>query len=578
VCSSDLIIRERDRFIYEETDEERAASLGMTVTEYYDKFGIPVDPYKMEIVDFNRLEKTPTNGRVRQRDGTIFTYRNGILVNKEKPVEITKQVMYDPALERQPDGEITMPDGSVRTYKNGRVIKVNYPAGTPASTALTPDQINVQEGNLSYEQLKTKYPDAYQSLLKKYAGDPDADAKIEETLLRGHKTGLYNPNPVITNPDGSPIQPDREPTYEELQVMYPDKYQQFLNMYASGNKFTNIYSSEDKATMIEALLRSEHTSRLEDGTAAPLPAPVTPVTPETPVTPVTPVPPVLFNGERKMPDGTIRFYKNGKIVTINYPEGFLIKNMLDAKGIKALNKNEGDYYDPNPPTPETPTESSGEPLKNGIVNMPDGSTRTYKDGLVVTIAYSNKTGAHWSAKTPAEINAEEGVRNATYTGAVTPEPVAPTKPLQQGYVKMPDGSKRMYIDGLVVSVEYPPGVNGPTLHEINAAEGTKEAAPRIENPMDAVDDFFKGKTPREPVAPVTPEPEPSPLEDDVILGNRLDTLMGRPTAPAPGAPTSQTTQPTRPTPPTGVPQGVSVQDSGPLTGAGQGYSSTQTNP
>jgi hypothetical protein len=229
--------------------------------------------------------------------------------------------------------------------------------------------------------------------------------------------------------------------------------------------------------------------------------------------------------------------------------------MLDAKGIKALNNSEGLYYDPSPPTPETP-ETPTEPLKNGIVNMPDGSIRTYYNGLVVYVEYAPGKIAQ---KGPKEINEEEGVRNATYTGRETTEtpttPVTPTAPLQQGFVKMPDGSKRMYIDGKVVSVAYPDGVTGPTINEINAAEGTKTAEPKIENPMDAVNDFFKGKTPKEPVAPVTPAPTPTPApapEDDVILGNRLDSLMGRPTAPT-TQPTQTTTTPTTTTPSGGGP-------------------------
>jgi hypothetical protein len=402
-----MIIRERDRYIYEETDQERANSLNMTLPEYYAKFGIPVDPYQMEIVDFHTVTTTPTNGRVRQRDGTIFTYRNGILVNKEKPViNVEPVVSYNPSLVKQPDGRITMPDGSVRTYKDGKVTSVLYPPNTKPAQILTIDQINAQEGIPPYEQLKTMYPQAYQALLKKYAGDPDADAKIEETLARGHKTG-YQPQTPNINPDGT----------------------------------------------------------------------IDPETPDpTPVTPPQPVPLVLFTGERKMPDGTTRFYRNGKVAGIDYPAGFPVKNMLDAKGIKALNNSEGIYYDPNPPTivtPVTPTE----PLKNGIVNMPDGSTRTYENGLVVYVKYPGAI----KSKTPKEINEEEGIRDASYTAPVAPvtpvTPVAPVVPLQQGVVKMPDGSKRMYIDGKVVSVEYPTGVTGPTLHEINAAEGAKAATP-----------------------------------------------------------------------------------------------------
>jgi hypothetical protein len=242
-----------------------------------------------------------------------------------------------------------------------------------------------------------------------------------------------------------------------------------------------------------------------------------------------------------MPNKSIRTYKDGKIVAINYPSGTPLDRMddddLTPKGIERINQREGLYYDPNasttPTTPTTPTE----PLKNGIVTMPDKSVRTYRNGLVVDIQYPPGSSPY-NSKTPAQINAEEGTRPATYTGpeVAPPTPVTPTTELQQGYVKMPDGSKRMYIDGKVVSVAYPEGVTGPTIHEINAAEGTKSAS-TIKPPLEAVDDFFKGKTPKEPVAPVTPAPTPAPApapEPDVIMGNRLDSLMGRSTpAPAP---------------------------------------------
>jgi hypothetical protein len=422
----------------------------MTLPEYYSKFGIPVDPYQMEIVDFHTITTTPTNGRVRQRDGTIFTYRNGILVNKEKPVinvNVEPVVSYNPSLLRQPDGRITMPDGSVRTYKDGKVTSVMYSGLTPPEQRLSPDQINAQEGIPPYEQLKTMYPQAYQALLKKYAGDPDADAKIEETLARGHKTG-YQPQTPNINPDGT-IDPE---------------------------------------------------------TSDP-----------TPVTPPQPVPLVLFTGDREMPDGSTRIYKNGKVTGIIYPAGFSRENMLDAKGIKALNRNEGDYYDPNPTTPVTPVTPT-EPtqsLKQGDVKMPDGSIRTYENGLVVYVKYPGAI----KSKTPAEINKEEGIRDASYTAPVAPvTPVAPVVPLQQGVVKMPDGSKRMYIDGKVVSVVYPEGVTGPTINQINAAEGTKTAEPDSNNPVNPVAPVDPGGLPTQIPTPTQPDREPTYEELQVMYG------------------------------------------------------------
>jgi hypothetical protein len=501
-----LIIGERDRWIYEETDKERADSLNMTLTEYYDKFGMPVDPYQMDIVEYDKISQIPKNGRIRQPDGTIFTYRNGRLVNKERPIVPTETVVpYDPALEEQPDGRITMPDGSVRTYKDGRVIEVHYPAGTTAAEALTPDQINEQSGNLSYQQLKTRYPDAYQTLLKKYAGDPDADAKIESTLARGHKDGLYNPNPVIdpgTNPDGTPIltRAEREAINKQLAALRGQTMEQFY--------IDNPW----------AVLEPEEPAEPE--------IPVTPVinvpgvTPIENVTPTEPKINVLFTGDRKMPNKSIRTYKDGKIIAINYPPNTPLSRMddddLTPEGIARLNQREGLYYDPNPsttPTTGTPTEG----LKNGTVKMPDGSIRTYKNGLVILVDYPTGTTLE-NKKSPAQINQAEGTQNASYTGPVV-APTIPQSQLQQGLVKMPDGSKRMYIDGKVVSVAYPDGVTGPTINQINAAEGIKKAEPDSNNPVKPVAPVDPGGLPTQIPTP-TPAREPTYEELQVMYSAR----------------------------------------------------------
>jgi hypothetical protein len=443
------LIRERDRYLYVQTDQERADDLGMSLTDYHAKYGITIDIYTMEIIDYTLDSKPPENGRIRMPNGSIRTYRDGELVNIQSAPAPTI-VAYDTALTQQPDGDITMPDGSVRTYKNGLVTSVLYSGLTPVGERLSPDQINAQidaTRGPTYAQLKTMYPEAYQRLQLKYAGDPDADAKIESTLARGHKNGLYYPGGA-TREDGDPIP---EPTE--------------------------------------------------------------------PVTPVTPVTPVLFNGERTMPDGTSRTYKNGKVISIGYPEGYPTKNMLDAYSIVELNKREGTYYDPNPTTPVTPVTPTTptEPLKNGIVNMPDGSIRTYKNGLVVYVEYQGKIG-----KAPKQINEEEGVQNATYTGRTdTPvTPVAPTAPLQQGLVKMPDGSKRMYVDGKVISVAYPDGVNGPTINQINATEGIKKAEPDSNNPVNPVAPVDPGGLPTQIPTP-TPDREPTYEELQVMYPDRF---------------------------------------------------------
>ena len=379
-------IRERDRYLYEETDKERADALKMSLADYYAKYGMPVDPYTMPIVDFKLEGKPPDNGRVRMPDGSIRIYRNGVLVNIDTTEIITETPpgTYNPALPQQPDGEIRMPDGSIRTYKDGKVTFVQYNTSTPGNERLSPDEINAQ------------------------------------------------------------IDATRDPT------------------------------------------------------------------------PTQPVSTVLFNGERKMPDGTTRTYKAGKVTSIGYPEGYPLKQMLDKNGLANLNNQEGLYYDPNPPTPVTPETpetpvtptTPTEPLKNGIVKMPDGSTRTYQNGVVIFVSYPGSTPLD-AQLTPKQINEEEGIQNATYTGpAVTPTtPVAPTSPLQQGAVKMPDGSKRIYIDGKVVSVAYPDGVKGPTINEINSSEGIKTVAPDSNNPVNPVTPVNPGGLPTQIETPTQPARE-----------------------------------------------------------------------
>jgi len=72
-------------------------------------------------------------------------------------------------------------------------------------------------------------------------------------------------------------------SYEQLKVMYPDKYQQYINMYINGNKYTNTPTSpEDQAIVIEGLLREEHATRTKEGTAPPLPGNIY-VTPDDPI-------------------------------------------------------------------------------------------------------------------------------------------------------------------------------------------------------------------------------------------------------------------------------------------------------
>ena len=409
-------IRERDRPLYTETDQERADALGMSIDDYHAKFGITVDVFDMPIEDYTPdNNRPPENGRIRMPDGSIKTYRNGVLVDETGPTVIETPIpTYNPALPQQPDGEVKMPDGAVRTYKDGLVVSVVYNASTPGIERLSPDQINAKE------------------------------------------------KPPIT-----PIQPGTEPTYEQLQQQYPETYKNLLRKYG------------DDATapaQIEATLRKAYNAGFNETTGETTSG----LTPGgQPVEPITPLPQILFSGERTMPDGVVRLYSNGKILGFEYPPNYPEANKIKSKAeLVRLNNNEGLYYvdDLNPPAPVTPTTPTDPAtLKQGDVKMPDGTIRTYQNGLVIYVNFpiGSKTAGQ---KTPKQINEEEGVRDATYTptAPITPvTPVAPTAPLKQGYVTMPDGSKRMYKDGIVISVSYPDGKTGKTINEINASEGVQ---------------------------------------------------------------------------------------------------------
>ena len=397
-------IRERDRPLYTETDQERADALNMSIDDYHAKFGITVDVFDMPI-DENPKDFTehPENGRIRMPDGSIKTYRNNVLIDTTAPTPIP---MFNPALPQQPDGEVEMPNGAIRTYKDGLVIEVKYPPNTTKADALTPDQINERERptttpteDVTFEELQILYPETYDLLRRRYGDSGLGDEKVEKALRDAWVEG-YNETTGTTetgNPPGgiipykppvTPTEPTRQPTYQELKLMYPDELATFQTEY--------LRKSSNDPFYLEAKSRQFLAQQYEQN---PRPLPTT-----------------------------------------------------------------------TPTQPTTPTE----PLKNGDVNMPDGSTRTYKNGLIVYINYpvGSKTGGQ---KTLKQINEEEGVRNATYNPfASTPvTPVAPTAPLKQGLVTTPDGAKRIYKDGLVISVSYPEGKTGPTINEINTRDGVQ---------------------------------------------------------------------------------------------------------
>ena len=499
MAAAAAIIYERDRYLFEETDAEKAARENLTLDEYYEKYGIPVE---QPIIEWDRSKGNPKeDGKYRFPDGTIETWKNGFRVkvdttNKVAPPAITK---YDPTLSSQPDGQIEMPDGAVRTYKDGLVTSVKYPSGTKATEMLTPDEINAKErppttpttpteptGTITYEQLQQQYPETYKNLLRKYGDDPTGPAQIEATLRKAYNAGFNETTGETSTgltPGGQPVEPiTREPTYEELKVMYPDKYTLFSSTYKSMHSQAS-QEIIDKQT--ELYLRQQYSKN-------PVPLP-----PPQPVTPTEPKQRVLFSGDRKMPDGSTRVYVNGKVIGISYPAGFPANQMMkaDKASLTRLNDQEGLYYVEVEPTPVTPTQPTDPTtLKQGSVTMPDGSRRTYKNGLVIEVYYPPNM-ADLGNKNPTQINDAEGIRNSTWipeAPVVTPvEPVVDRDTLLQGRVTWSDRSTRTYIDGKVVSVQYPDGKTGPNINEINAAEGVQLAKDPGARPKDWMDRFLE---------------------------------------------------------------------------------------
>ena len=440
MAAAAAIIYERDRYLFEDTDEEKAAKENLTLDEYYKKYGIPVEP---PIIEWNLSKGIPKeDGKYRFPDGTIETWKNGFRVsidttNKVAPPAITK---YDPSLPAQPDGQIEMPDGAVRTYKDGLVTSVKYPANTTAAEMLTPDQINERE------------------------------------------------RPTTTTPTEPTIDPNI--TFDELQVMYPETYDLLRRRYGDSGL------GDEK---IEKALRDAYAEGFDEITGTTKtgnpPGGIIPYKP--PVTPTEPKQQVLFSGDRTMPDGSTRVYADGKIVGISYPPGYPKSQMqkLDKASLSNLNKQEGLYYVEVEPTPVTPTQPTDPAtLKQGNVIMPDGSTRVYKNGLVVEVFYPPNM-ADLGNKNPAQINESEGIRGVDWipeAPVVTPvEPIVDRDTLLQGRVTWSDRSTRTYIDGKVVSVQYPDGKTGPNINEINAAEGVQPAKDPGARPKDWMDRFLE---------------------------------------------------------------------------------------
>ena len=428
-------IRYRDRYKYEYTDEENAAREKLTLDEYYEKYGITAEP---QIIEWGSNKTPKEDGKYRYPDGTIVTIRNGFIVDEDlsnvgPPPETT--IKYDPTLSSQPDGRIEMPNGAIRTYVNGLVTEVDYPAYIDPAEELTPDQINAKERPTTTPTEPT---------------DPT--------------------EPPVT-PVEPVVDPNREPTYQELKIMYPDKYNLFSSTYKSMHSQAS-QETVDKQT--ELYLRQQYGKN-----PVPLPPPVEPTRQ-----------PTWDELKLMYPDELKTFKTEYMGDPTNDP--FMITEKSRQFLLEQYQKNPRPLPGTTPTTPTTPTDPAT--LKQGDVKMPDGSTRTYKNGLVVYIDYP--VGANTVlSKSPKQINDEEGIRNVTWTPeapVVTPvEPVVDRNTLLQGRVTWSDRSTRTYIDGKVVSVQYPDGKTGPNIDEINAAEGVQPAKDPGARPKDWMDRFLE---------------------------------------------------------------------------------------
>jgi hypothetical protein len=77
--------------------------------------------------------------------------------------------------------------------------------------------------------------------------------------------------------------------------------------------------------------------------------------------------------------------------------------------------------------------------------------------------------------------------------------------------------------------------------------------------------------------PTSPERQAEMMEG-LLRAEHTNRTQAGTAPPLPTQTTAQAPTQTTPTPPTGAAQGIEVQDTGPATGVGQGYSSTQTPP
>jgi hypothetical protein len=209
---------------------------------------------------------------------------NGTISRNEEEFYAQQIRERDRGLFRKNDQDKADEEGlSLDAYrKKYGIVAEPEPPTPPTPTPVTPRPPVNNSREPTYEELKIMYPDNYARIVSAQSRNGQIDDASIEEALRINYENYPRPLPQETAPT-QPTQPNREPTYEELQVMYPNKYQQYTKSYANAANYNiDMPSPEEQAMMIEGLLRAEHTNRTQAGTAPPLPTPSAATTPTQP--------------------------------------------------------------------------------------------------------------------------------------------------------------------------------------------------------------------------------------------------------------------------------------------------------
>ena len=266
-------IYDRDHSYYFKTDAEIAAEYNMTLDEFYAEYGKDKGPIPPNYTEASQIK--------RENDITMYMSAFGIerdaaermYTQNEKAKENKYRRPEEEVVMQQ--GNITMPDGSIRTYVDGAVVSVKYPDGVKG---LTPKEINDAEGKKKDPNFKTfeeKQADLLaesdrQAALTKNNNERINDYKAmypEEvrraTLAHAHKSN--GDELILAQLDAYYIKdkadqaagierpaPEREPTYDELKIMYPKEYRSYYRLLSPTNP--------ERESVTEEWLKLVHTN------------------------------------------------------------------------------------------------------------------------------------------------------------------------------------------------------------------------------------------------------------------------------------------------------------------------------